>query len=152
MPTGATIPFKVLRAKIGSLLLAQSMLITFCVSCRTDESRTTGEKFGQHFHELFNEEQHQQIDRLFDEPYRGSVSAADNEALFAMLKQKMGDVTQSRLTDWEVNLSTFGRTVILQYTTRYANGSGDERFILGIRGQQVVLLNYDVKSPLLMEK
>ena len=69
-----------------------------------------------------------------------------------MLKQKMGDVTQSRLTDWEVNLSTFGRTVILQYTTRYANGSGDERFILGIRGQQVVLLNYDVKSPLLMEK
>jgi len=55
--------------------------------------------------------------------------------------------------NWLASIFTAGGTRIsLQYKTVFANGEGDEQFLFFLTDSRVILQNYDLQSPLLIDK
>ena len=120
-------------------------------SCNINKPKKTAENAVEKFHVLFNEGLYKEIYQRADQTYRDAISETDTAGLFAMLRQKLGDVRQSKQVGWHINSSTLGTTVRLEYKTEFTNGNATEQFIFLESNGDTRLMNYDIQSPLLIK-
>jgi len=120
-------------------------------SCDTNESKKRAEKTVEDIHILFNAGQYKEIYQRADQTYKSALTETDSIALFALLRQKLGNVEQSKMVGWDINSSTFGTTVKLQYKTEFTKGNATEQFIFLVSNGDTRLTNYDIQSPLLIK-
>ena len=142
-------------AKISRQLLSLAMatLVIMAVSaCNTKQKIKLAENAVDNFHLLFNNSQYREIYLQADQKYRAAVSESDSNALFVFLRQKLGLVQQSKQVGWSRNASTAGVTIRLEYKTDFTNGAATEQFIFLESNNVTRLINYDIKSPLLIKK
>ena len=66
--------------------------------------------------------------------------------LLEAIKRKLGDVTNAKLVNSNVNYSGGGTVVTLQYATVFEHGKGSERFVFRIAGKKALLGGYNVNS------
>lgn len=120
-------------------------------SCNTKQKKEIAENAVEKFHLLFNDSLYREIYLQADQTYKDAVTETDTIALFAMLRQKLGRVEQSKQVRWSRNASTLGTTVRLEYKTYFTNGTATERFIFLESNGDIRLMNYDIQSPLLIK-
>lgn len=104
------------------LSLAMVALVITSNSCTTKEKKKIAEDAVNNFHVLFNDSRYGEIYLQADQTYRDAVSETDSNALFVLLRQKLGRVEQTKQVGWSRNSSTLGTTVRLEYKTDFANG------------------------------
>ena len=120
-------------------------------ACDTDKTKKTAEKTVGSFHLLFNEGRYKEMYQRADQSYKDALTETASVELFAMLRKKLGNVEQAKLIGWDINSSTLGTTVRLQYKTDFTNGNATEQFIFLVSNGDTRLTNYDIKSPLLIK-
>ncbi|MDQ1637724.1 MAG: hypothetical protein QOF62_1063 [Pyrinomonadaceae bacterium] len=137
--------------QVLSLLAVVALALLGANSCDSKESKRTAENAVEKFHVLFNEGGYNEIYDRADQTYRDAISETDTIALFAMLRQKLGNVRQSKQVGWSIDSSTLGTTVRLEYKTEFANGKATEQFTFLESSGDPRLMNYDIQSPLLIK-
>ena len=97
---------------------------------------------------------HEKLDaQKFDEIYTTAAaefrSAAPKEKvlkLFSVIEKKLGKVTSSSTTNWNVKTSNFVTTVVLVEETKFEKGTGTETFTFHVSGDKAELVGYHINS------
>ena len=130
---------------IATLLVAGS-------SCSLTKGKETGEHAVVKFHNQLNAGQYHEIYAQADEGFRKAGTEADAVALFEAVRRKLGTVKNSNETGWHVNATPGGTKVSLAYEVEFSEGKGTEEFVFQVSGDQALLFNYNINSPLLITK
>lgn len=121
-------------------------------SCSLTKGKEIGERAVVQFHNQFNAGQYHEIYVQSDEGFRKASSEEDTLALFEAVRRKLGTVKQANQRGWHVNATPAGTMVSLAYEVEFSEGKGTEDFVFHISGDQALLFNYHVNSPLLITK
>ena len=70
----------------------------------------------------------------------------DVQSFLTVVHSKLGDVTDSQITTWNVRTFNGATTVVLVQNTKFQRGSGTETFTFRVRDKQAYLLGYDNNS------
>lgn len=122
------------------------------IACGANQELSRCDEAVNEFHGLFSAQQYQVSYKMFDDPYKRKVSVADHESFFAMLWQRLGAVKDAKRTGWQIFSQPGGTRISVQYETVFANGDGHEQFLFFLTDSKVILENYDLQSPLLVDK
>jgi hypothetical protein len=125
------------------------IVFLFLGACSPSDDKGATENAAERFHQLYNAGRMTDIYHEASDSFRRSVSERQLVKTLQLTHQKLGDVKRSRQTNWATNYGTDGRTVLLIYSTDFASGHGDERFVYEVISGTAHLRNYNVKSPLL---
>jgi len=104
------------------------------------------------FHQQFNNQDFNSI-TASAEPDMLSITPKPKVVdLFAAVYRKLGKVTSSQMTNW--NLRTFnGETrVVLLENSKFEKGNATEQFVFRMRDGKAHLLSYNINSPDLIMK
>jgi len=71
--------------------------------------------------------------------------------LMTRLHDKLGNVTDTTRTGFNVNYNVGGSTVTMTYSTKFQLGDGQEEFVWLKSNHELRLLRYNVRSPALDE-
>ena len=89
----------------------------------------------------------------FDEIYAAAgdefKKAAPKEKvlqLFAAIEKKLGKVTSSSTTTWNVRSFNFVTTVVLVADTKFEKGAGTETFTFRVSDDKATLVGYNINS------
>ena len=137
--------------KIGGLICI-SLLLLASTSCSLTKGKETSERAVIKFHNQLNASQFHEIYAQADEGFRKATSEPDAIALFEAVHRKLGEVKDSKMAGWRVNATPMGTMVNLGYQVEFAEGKGTEDFMFHVIGDQALLFNYNVNSPLLITK
>jgi hypothetical protein len=137
--------------KTTLLILTAALLVTGN-GCSLTKGKEFGERAVAKFHDQFNSEQYHEIYVQSDEGFRKAASEADALALFEAVHRKLGMVKNSTQTGWHVNATPMGTMVNLVYDVEFSEGKGSEQFVFRVNGDEALLYNYNVNSPLLITK
>ena len=150
MPLGGTILRIRLKPISGSILLL--VLALTVVSCSITKHKETAERAVAKFHQHLNAEEYAEIYKESDKLFKENVSEADGTALFGAVHAKLGNVKNATPQGWNVNATSNGTIVRLQYDVDFTEGKGTEQFGFLINGNEALLVRYDINSPLLITK
>jgi hypothetical protein len=142
---------KINSNKIGGLICI-SLLVLASTSCSLTKGKETSERAVNKFHSQLNASQFHEIYAQTDEAFRKAMSEPDAIAYFEAVHRKLGDVKDSRMAGWRVNATPLGTMVNMGYQVEFAEGKGTEDFMFHVTGDQALLVNYTVNSPLLITK
>ena len=70
--------------------------------------------------------------------------------LLEAVHRKLGAVSKSEKTGWNVNYNTGGTYATLTYTTTFARGAGTEQFVYRIEDKRALLVGYHINSNALI--
>jgi hypothetical protein len=121
-------------------------------SSKTFSAVRTAEGGVQHFHELFNQGQYQQICQEAGDEFRKSGSQAELVEFFDKVHKMLGNVSRTGSPAYFVNVSTQGTFVRLTYDTEFAQGKGQETFVWRIESDGPRLVGYNLSSRDLIVK
>ena len=139
-----------IRPISGSMLVL--VLALTGVSCSITKHKENAERAVAKFHQQLNAEQYAEIYKESDKLFKENVSEADGTALFGAVHAKLGSVKNANLQGWNVNATSNGTIVRLQYDVDFSEGKGTEQFGYLINGNEALLVRYDINSPLLITK
>jgi hypothetical protein len=106
---------------------------------------------GKRFHEQFNQQNYARIYQEADPKFRQAVQQDALTKLLTKVHDKLGNVTDTTRTGFNVNYNVGGSTITMTYSTKFQQGEGQERFVWLKSSDGVRLLNYNVQSSLLDE-
>ena len=106
---------------------------------------------GKKFHDRFNQQDYATIYSDADAKFRAAVKPDALTSLLTRVHDKLGNVTDTTRTGFNVNYNLGGSTITLTYSTKFQQGEGQERFVWLKSGDELRLLNYDIQSPALDE-
>jgi hypothetical protein len=124
-------------------------LLLFVAACSPAGDKVSAEKATARFHALYDAGQTATIYREASDGLRRSTPQRDMDRLLQQMHRSLGAMKRSRQTSWSTNYGTGGGTAVLVYSTDFALGPGDERFIYQLGAGGAKLLRYDIRSPLL---
>lgn len=133
-------------------------LILVCVlsltagACGITKHKENAEKGVARFHQQLNAEQYHEIYVQSDKLFQQSATEADVVALFRAVHAKLGTVKNATAQGWHVNATPQGTFVTLGYDVEFSEGKGVEQFVFKVNGNEALLFNYNVNSPLLITK
>jgi len=104
---------------------------------------------GKKFHDHFNQQNFAAIYSDADPKFRTAVKQEDLSSLLARVHDKLGNVTDTTRTGFNVNYNFGGSTITITYSTKFQLGQGQEQFVWLKSGDDLRLLNYNIKSPAL---
>jgi hypothetical protein len=140
-------------ARVRTVLLAATLVISLLTSCGLVEGKDTAEKAVVLFHEQFNAESYNDMYTAADADFRRATTLADLTQLFQAVHRKLGLFTTAEQTNSNVFASTGApTTVTLVYTSQFADGKATEQFKFSISGSKAFLLAYNINSPTLILK
>ena len=142
---------KINSNKIGGLICIFLLLLA-STSCSLTKGKETSERAVVKFHSQLNASQFHEIYSQADESFRKAASEPDAIAYFEAVHRKLGEVKDSRMAAWRVNATPLGTMVNIGYQVEFADGKGTEDFVFHVTGDQALLVNYTVNSPLLITK
>ena len=85
---------------------------------------------------------YQQIYLRSDQAFKERVSAEDFTMFAKTMREDLGEVRASELTEDHVNYTMSGTVVVLIYKTEFTKGKASEQFAWMIKGNQSFLYNY----------
>ena len=136
-----------LRKLVGTGVLLGSVLLLGCSP--VDIGAATGA--GKRFHDQFNQQNYAAIYQEADPKFREAVQQDALTKLLTKVHDKLGNVTDTTRTGFNVNYNVGGSTVTITYSTKFQQGEGQERFVWLKSDDGVRLLNYDIRSDALTE-
>ena len=126
--------------------------VALTASCSLTKGKEQGERAVEKIHQQFNAEQHAEIYQQGSDKFKEAVTEAQFTEFFEIVHRKLGTVENATQTGWNVNATTRGTVVTLDYETKFSEGKGNEQFSFLISGEQASLLTYEVNSPLLITR
>jgi len=106
---------------------------------------------GKKFHQEFNQQNYDQIYQEADPKLRAAVEPEAWSKLMTRLHDKLGNVTDTTRTGFNVNYNVGGTTVTMTYSTKFQLGDGQEEFVWLKSNHELRLLNYTLRSRALDE-
>jgi hypothetical protein len=121
-------------------------------ACSAAASTQQAEAAVQQFHELLDSgNSHAIYDSAGDDLKRVSPEQQFVPLLDAV-HRKLGQTRTATRSGWNVNYSTSGNFITLNYHTVYAEGDASEQFVYRMMGEKPVLVGYHVNSNALILK
>ena len=137
--------------QLGNLILVCALSLT-AAACGMKQHKENAEQAVAKFHQQLNASQFQDMYTQSDKLFQQSTSQADAVALFEAVHRKLGTVNNATSAGWHVNATPTGTFVTLGYEVDFSEGKGQEQFVFKMNGNQALLVNYNVNSPLLITK
>jgi len=137
--------------QLTSLILVCVLSLT-AGACAFTKHKENAEKAVAKFHQQLNAEQYHEIYVQSDKLFQESATEADMVALFGAVHAKLGTVKNATPQGWHVNATPTGTFVTLAYDVDFSEGKGTEQFVFKMNGNEALLFNYNVNSPLLITK
>ena len=134
-----------------SLVLVCALLLT-AGACGITKHKENAELAVAKFHQQLNAEQYHEIYVQSDKLFQESATESDIVALLGAVHAKLGTVKNATAQGWHVNATPTGTFVTLGYEVEFSEGKGTEQFAFKMNGNQALLVNYNVNSPLLITK
>jgi hypothetical protein len=120
-------------------------------SCSTPVDIGSASAAGKKFHDRFNQQDFASIYSDADPKFRAAVKQDALASLLTKVHDRLGNVTDSTRTGFNVNYNFGGSTITFTYSTTFQQGEGQEQFVWLKSGGELHLLNYNIKSPALDE-
>ena len=134
-----------------ALLCGTCMLLSSCSS--STKSVELAQQNVEQFHSQLNSEQYTAVYAACDEKFHQATSESDFVKLLEAVHRKLGNVQQSNLRNTGVAwFAGQGATVTLVYQTKFAEGTGMEKFVWHIKDNGAALYGYNINSNELVTK
>jgi hypothetical protein len=137
--------------QLTSLIFVGALLLT-AGACGITKHKENAEQAVTKFHQQLNAAQYHEMYVQSDKGFQDSTSEADAVAIFEGVHRKLGNVNNATSAGWHVNATPGGTFVTLGYNVDFSEGKGTEQFVFKMNGNQALLFNYNVNSPLLITK
>ena len=111
-------------------------LLAACVAlgaCSMSEDAAVAEQAVPTFHEQMNAGRFDAIYAGAADDLKKTVSQHDFVELLAAVHRKLGNVTASDKTGWNINYQPTGRFVTLGYKTSFEGGGAQEQFVFRLQ-------------------
>jgi hypothetical protein len=126
-------------------LLAVSFLVSSCGNAT--KSLELAQQNVEQFHAQLNTEQYGAVYAATDDKFRQTTSEADMVKLLEAVHRKLGFVQQAKLRNKGIAwFAGQGATVTLIYDTKFAEGTGAEKFVWHINDGSATLYGYNINS------
>jgi len=127
------------------LLCGTCILLSSCGS--STKSVELAQQSVEQFHSQLDSEQFAGLYAASDEKLHQATSESDFVKLLDAVHQKLGNVQQSNLRNTGVAwFAGQGTTVTLVYQTKFAQGTGMEKFVWHIKDNAAILYGYNINS------
>jgi hypothetical protein len=134
-----------------AMICSTSMLLSSCGS--STKSVELARQGTDQFHSQLDSEQYAAIYAASDGKLHQATSESDFVKLLQGVHHKLGTVQQSSLRNTGIAwFAGQGATVTLVYDTRFAEGSGTEKFVWHINDNRAALYGYHISSNDLVTK
>jgi hypothetical protein len=120
------------------------------VGCSASANIDAAKAGVQQFHDLLNTSQFEAVYDQSDQAMKQTASADRLVKLLSAVHRKLGAAGDSALQNWNVNHTTSGQFVTLNYKTTFAGGAGDENFVYRMDGGRAKLAGYHIVSDALI--
>ncbi len=104
------------------------------------------------FHQLYNQGDLETIWNNADPQFREASGKSKYQEFLGAVERKLGKVTSSSNTDFNINTSNFKTTVHMTQQTSFEKGQGTESFTFALHGTNAVLVGYHIESMDLITK
>jgi hypothetical protein len=134
-----------------ALICGMCLLLSSCGSStkRVELAKQNVEQF----HSELNSEHYTAIYAASDEKLQKAASESDFVKFLEAVHRKLGNVEQSNFRNSGIAWATGqGATVTLVYETKFADGTGMEKFVWHIQDNGATLYRYDINSNELVTK
>jgi hypothetical protein len=132
----------------GVLLLLSALAAPGCA--KMSAARDKAEKAAGQFHDLFNQKRFVEIYGASSPEFQKAGERDGFVTLLEAIHRKLGPVKGASTSGWQVNATAGGTYVSLVQTTTFETGTGTETFRYVVRGDDAVLVGYDIHSTELM--
>jgi hypothetical protein len=106
----------------------------------------------QQFHELLDAGKSAAIYESAGEELKKASTREDFVALLDAVHRKLGEFKSASQKGWNMNYSTSGKFITLNYDTTYAEGKAAEQFVYHVTDEETLLVGYHVNSNALILK
>ena len=116
------------------------------------EGKSLADSALHEFHEKFNT---QNFDYLYENAHQDFKSVTSQEEFLQLMEaihRKLGPVTDTVNSGWNVNSYNLTTYVSLTQDTAFESGKGTESFVYQIEDKQALLLKYNINSNDLIMK
>ena len=134
------------------------LLVTCCASillssCSSTKNVALAQQNVEQFHSQLNSEHYTAVYAACDEKFHQATSESDFVKLLQAVHRKLGNVEGSSLRNTGVAwFAGQGATVTLLYETRFAEGTGIEKFVWHMKDNGAALYGYNINSNELVTK
>jgi hypothetical protein len=136
---------------LATMLCAACILLSSCGT--STKSMDLAKQNVVEFHSQLDSQQYTAVYAACDDKFHQATSESEFVKLLGAIHRKLGNVQQSNLRNSGVAwFAGQGATVTLIYDTRFAEGSGSERFVWHIKDNVAALYSYNINSNELVEK
>ena len=129
-----------------AVLVFLSLVIFATSSCSSGEDLAAAEREVGKFRQSYETGAFEAIYDQGADELRKVQSKQAFVTLLEAIKRKLGEVTNTKLVNSNVNYSAGGTVVTLQYATVFEHGKGSERFVFRMAGKTALLGGYNVNS------
>lgn len=137
----------------NKLIIPLALLVTpLCLSCSMGENKSLAESEIPKFHQALDDGKFEDIYSQSTDDLKKVASKEDFVKLVTAVHNKLGNVTASKPTSYNVTVNTSGTFVTLQYETSFATGKGMESFVYRIKDNKAGLYGYHINSNDLITK
>jgi Protein of unknown function (DUF4019) len=141
---GRNFPIQLMQC-VFALLCGTCFLLSSCGS--STKSVELAQQQVEQFHSQLDSEHFTGLYAASDEKLRQASSESDFVKLLDAVHRKLGNVQQSNLRNTRVAwFAGQGATVTLVYETKFAQGTGMERFVWHIKNNGAALYGYHINS------
>jgi hypothetical protein len=131
------------RAALGATLLLLG-------ACNPVANVKGGESQVEKFHVAYSRGDRDALYAMTGPQFRATTSRAQFDDLIDVVSVRLGAVTGSERTGFNVNANTGGTFTSITMTTHFAKGDGVESFVFTGSGDEMTLEGWHVESPRLM--
>ena len=132
---------------LPNIILVIFALVLGGLACKSyTEGKPAAEKAITQFHSMLDEGRYEEIYEASDQAMKDASTREQMLKIFTAVHTKLGNVTGSSQTRWQVGTFNLKSTVMIEQETTFEKGKGTESFTFMIDGQTARLAGYFVNS------
>ncbi|WP_028580876.1 hypothetical protein [Desulfogranum japonicum] len=133
-----------------SIILILSLFISSCSNF--SEGKPKAEQALAEFYRNYNSPNFELIYDQAHEDFKKSTPRKEFLDFMMVVRQKLGEETESKNVGWKVNTHNLKTYVSLTQETTFQEGQAKESFLFRIQDEKAYLLNYNINSKDLIMK
>ena len=142
---------RVMTRKTGALVRAATGAAFLLLgACNPVANVSEGDSLVEKFHAAYSRGDRDALYAMTGRQFRATTSRAQFDDLIDVVSVRLGAVSDSERTGFNVNTNTDGTFTSITMTTHFAKGDGVESFVFTGSGDEMALEGWHVQSPRLM--